>query len=83
MDLGVPMKVEIERKSSTAYSLTDRLGAGLRTKPIDTRYYWVQEWVQDGDLSIKKVPTANKIAQMLERNESLLQSYNINANLHD
>ena len=37
-DLGIPMKVEIQSDSSTANSLTDRLGAGQRTKHIDTRY---------------------------------------------
>ena len=42
----------------TENSLTDRLGAGKQTKHIDTRYFWIQERVQDGDLSIKKVPTA-------------------------
>ena len=37
-DLGIPMKIEIQSDSSTANSLTDRLGAGQRTKHIDTRY---------------------------------------------
>ena len=41
------MKVGILSDSSTANSLTDRLGAGPRTKHIDTRYFWVQERVQD------------------------------------
>ena len=36
--------------SSTANSLTDRLGVGQRMKHIDTRYIWIQERVQDGDL---------------------------------
>ena len=36
-DLGLPMKIEIQSDSSTANSLTDRLGAGKRTKHIDTR----------------------------------------------
>ena len=53
-DLGIPMKIEIQSDSSTANPLTDRLGAGQRTKHIDTRYFWIQERVQDGDLSIKK-----------------------------
>ena len=64
MDLGI--------HSSTAISVMDWMGAGPRTKHINTRYLWVQERVQDGDLSIKKVPTA-KIVQMLERSQSLLQ----------
>ena len=67
-DLGVPMKIEIQSDSSTANSLTDRLGAGQRTKHIDTRYFWiqdrVQERVQDGDLSIKKVLTAKNCADV-------------------
>ena len=62
MDLGIPMKVEIQSDSSTANSLTDRLGAGHRKKHIDTRHFWVQDRVQDGDLSIKKVQTAKKCA---------------------
>ena len=63
-DLGIPMKIEIQSDSSTANSLTDRLGAGQRTKHIDTRYFWIQERVQDGDLSIKKVLTAKKCADV-------------------
>ena len=63
-DLGIPMKVEIQSDSTTANSLTDRLVAGQRTKHFDTRYFWVQERVQDGDLSIKKVPTAKNCADV-------------------
>ena len=61
-DLGTPMKIEIQSDNSTANSLTDRLGAGQRKKHIDTRFFWIQERVQDGDLSIKKVPTAKNCA---------------------
>ena len=53
--LGIPMQLEIQSDSSTANSLTDRMGAGQRTKHIDTRYFWIQERVQDGDLSTKPV----------------------------
>ena len=48
------MNIEIQSDSSTANSLTDRLGAGQRTKHNDTRYFWIQERVHDGDLRIKK-----------------------------
>ena len=65
--LGIPTKIEIQSGSSTANSLTDRLGAGQRTKHIDTRYFWIQERVQDGDLSIKKVPTAKNCADVLTK----------------
>ena len=44
-DLGSPIKIEIRSDSSTANSLTVRLGAGQRTKLIDTRYFWIHERV--------------------------------------
>ena len=61
-DLGIPMKIEIQSDSSTANSLTHRLGAGQQTTHIDTRYVWIQERVQDEDFSIKKVRTAKNCA---------------------
>ena len=63
-DLGIPMKLDIQSDSSTVNSLTDRLGAKQRTKHIDTQYFWIQERVFDGDLSIKKVPTAKNCADV-------------------
>ena len=48
-DLGDPVKIQIQSDNSTANSLTHRLGAGQRTKHIDTRYFWIQERVQDED----------------------------------
>ena len=63
-DLGIPMKLEIQSDTSTANSLTDRLGARQRTKHFDTRYFWIQERVFDGDLSIKKVRTAKNCADV-------------------
>ena len=48
------MKVEIQSDSSTANSLTDRLGVGQRSKHIDTRYFWIPERVQDGDLKLRR-----------------------------
>ena len=53
--LSLRSKIEIQSDSSTAIFLTDRLGAGQRTKHIDTRYFWTQQRVQDGDIRIKKV----------------------------
>ena len=48
---GSPMKIEIQSDSSTANSLTDRLGARQRTKHVNTRHFWMQERVQDGDFT--------------------------------
>ena len=63
MDLGMAMKVGKQSDSSTANSLTDRLGARPRTKHTDTQYFWVQERVQDGDFRNKKVSTAKKLCR--------------------
>ena len=62
-DLGLPMKIEIQSDRS-ANSFTDRLGARQRTKHIVTRYFRIQERVQDGDFSIKKVLTAKNCAEV-------------------
>ena len=64
LDLGIPLKIEIHSDSSTANSLTDRLGVGQRTKHIGTRYFWIQERVRDGELNIKKVLTAENFADV-------------------
>ena len=71
------MKVEIQSDSSTAVSLTHRLGGGPRTKHIDTRYFWVQERVQYGDLSIEKVLTAKNCAYVVTKpvSASVLQQH--------
>ena len=76
-DLGIPLKVEIQSDSSTSNSLTDRLGAGQRTKHIDTRYFCIQERVQDGDLSFKKVRTAKNCADVGKKpvSASVLQQH--------
>ena len=58
------MKIEKQSDSSSANSLTDRLGAGQRRTHIDTRYFWIQDRVQDGDFSIKKVPTVKNCADV-------------------
>ena len=71
-DLGNPMKVELQSDGSTVNSLTDRLGAGQRTKHIDTRNFWIQERVQDGELSIKKVLTAKNCADVGTKSVSAL-----------
>ena len=69
-----PGSGEIQSDNSTANSVTVWLGARQRTKHIDTRYFQIQERVEDGILSIKKV---------LTRSQSLLQCYNNIASLQD
>ena len=78
-DLGNPMKIKIQSDSSTANSLTDRLGAGQH---IDTRYFWIHERVQDG-VSVSRRCLPRRTAQMLERSRSLKQYSNNIASLQD
>ena len=54
-NLGIPMTNERQSDSSTANYLTDRLGAGQRTKQIHTRYFWTQERVQDGEVVSRRL----------------------------
>ena len=79
-DLGIPVKIEIQSDSSTANSLTDRLGAGQRTKHIDTWFFWIQE------TSSRWRPQYQEGAHSKERRrccQSLLQYYNNIASLQD
>ena len=71
------MKVEIQSDSSTANFVTDRLGAGLRTEHFDTRFFCVQERVQDGDLSIKNSLAKRNCADVGTKSVSVavLQQY--------
>ena len=67
-NLGIPMKVETQSDSSMTNSLTDRLGAGPRTKHIihDTSGYKSEIKI---DISLSKVCAAKKIPRMLERSQ--------------
>ena len=81
----------VSRKSKTGLAAqignhTLKSGSTLQsliTNYIHTRYFWIQERVQDEDISIKTVLTAKNCAQMLERSQSLLQYYNNIASLQD
>ena len=63
---------EIQSDSSTANSLTDRLGAGQRTKHIDTRFFLDKNEFKT-ETSVSRRCPQRKTAQMLERSQSLLQ----------
>ena len=80
-DLGIPMKIEIQSDISTANSLTDRLGAGPRTKHIDTRYLSGYKNEFKMESSVSRRCLQRRTAQMLERKQSLLQYCNNFASL--
>ena len=63
-DLGLEIEVEVSSDSSTAGSLCSRLGVGQRTKHLQTRYLWVQERVQNGELSVRKEAGVRNLADV-------------------
>ena len=83
MDLGIPMKVEMQSDSSTSNSLTDRLGAVPRTKHRDTRYNSGTRTSSRWRPQYQEGAHRGKIVQMLERSQSLLQHHNNTASLQD
>ena len=80
-DLGIPMKVETQNDSSTANSLTDRLGAGQRNTMIRDIFGYKNEFKTE--ISVSRRCPQLKYVQMLERSQSLLQYYNNIASLQD
>jgi len=65
-ELGIFMKLEILSDSSTARSLSSRLGVG-RNKHMQSRYLWVQERVQAKHLSVHAIPTLDNSADLLTK----------------
>ena len=82
-DLGIPMKIGMQSESSTANSLTNRLGAGQRTKHIDTRFFFRHKNEFKMETSVSRKCLRRKTAQMLERCQSLLQHHNDTASSQD
>ena len=77
------MQGEIQSDRSTAKYFTDLLGAGPRTKHINTRYFMDTRTSSETETLESRRRLQQRTAQMLERSQSLLQYYNSIANLHD
>ena len=68
-DVGIYMECQVESDNSTAGSLSERIGTGLRTKHFHTIFLWIQEHVQAGDLRVTKIHTSQN-QQTWQRNQS-------------
>ena len=82
-DLHTESEVEIKGDSSASSSLTDRLGAGPRTKHIDTRGTFGCKNEYKTETPVSRRCLQRRTAQMLERSQSLVQYCNNTANLQD
>ena len=65
-DLGIVMGVETRSDSTAAKSLSSRLGVG-RTKHMQSRWLWLQEKVQDEELTVQKEATAKNVSDILTK----------------
>ena len=68
-DLNIHVKVEVHTDSSTARSLSNRLGVGT-TKHMQNKWLWIQERVQHGDISIHTVGTDFNVSDPLTKGVS-------------
>ena len=67
-DLGVfGVKPTLRTDSQGCIQVSKDLAKHWKLKHIDTRYYFVRDHVQDGDISIEFVGTANNVADILTK----------------
>ncbi len=60
-------KVTLLTDSSSAKSLATRMGVGRRTKHIQLRYLFLQELVSSKEILLRKVPTADNLADLFTK----------------
>ena len=66
VDMGVNLGIKIHTDSSAAKGIATRRGIG-KVKHLDTRTLWVQDKIDKGIMSIKKVPGETNIADILTK----------------
>ena len=65
-DLGVKTKIRISTDASAAKGITARRGAG-KARHIEVSQLWIQDKVRSGEISMRKVSTAENIADALTK----------------
>ena len=65
-DWGIKLSVNIAMDASAGISIGSRRGLG-KVKHIDTCYLWVQEIVDQGRISLKKVNTQDMLADLMTK----------------
>ena len=67
-DLGIPdVKLVLRTDSQGCIQVSKDLAKHWKLKHIDTRYYFVRDHVQDGDIVIEYVRTAQNVADILTK----------------
>ena len=68
-DLGVDVKRQVNKDSYTEKSIATRRGAG-KVRHLDTREMWIQEKVLKCQVTLKKVPGTENLADILTKHVS-------------
>ncbi|KAH0992662.1 hypothetical protein GBA52_004145 [Prunus armeniaca] len=59
--------VVIQSDSQSAICLVKNQVFHGRSKHIDVRYHWIRDWVNDGDITIRKVHTTKNASDCLTK----------------
>ena len=65
-DFGMCADVGVRTDSSSGLSVGSRRGL-VRFRRVQTRYLWVVQRVQEGDLHLKKVPSDTNVSDALTK----------------
>ena len=65
-DWGIKLPVTIAMDATTGTSMGSRRGLG-KAKHIDICFLWVQEYVENGKIRLKKVGTAEMLADLMTK----------------
>lgn len=68
-DLGSHLSLQMYTDASAAQAMASRRGLG-KVKHMDVQYLWVQERINQGDISISKVPGTENPADLLTKHLS-------------
>ena len=66
-DFGVLLKLVLHSDATTGLSLAQRHGLNSRIKHLHTNLLWLQEKVQRGEVTLKKVDTKENPADLLTK----------------
>ena len=59
--------ITLHTDSSSGKSLAMRTGPGKRTRHVELRHFWIQEFIKDGLLQIKKIAGVDNCADILTK----------------
>ena len=69
-DLGIETKVTMWQDSSSAMAMESRTGMG-KARHIDTRFYWVQDVVRRGIVTVRKIAGKFNPADLLTKPQNI------------